>query len=139
MIVSAHTAGDQPRGDQGLVPLINVVFLLLTFFVIAGQIQRAEGVRVRPPVSASEAVPLASRVELVVDLDGRLYMHGAEVEDSLDAVLRRVKATVGGSDLDVLVKADADLAVERLESVLFDLMQAGVVRVSVATTPDPER
>lgn len=146
MIVSPHSNSDRPRGDHGLVPLINVVFLLLAFFMIAGQIQRADLVRVDPPVSISESVPTERRTEVVVDRDGTVYVEGESVElASLAYVIELARGPDATLDLvladqstmdPILVKADADLEVAKLEAVLTELMRAGVSRAALATTPN---
>ena len=144
MIIGSHSNPDRPRGDHGLVPLINVVFLLLAFFMIAGQIQRSDAVRVAPPVSISETVPAERRLELAVVRDGTVYLDGDAVPlEELASVLRQrspAPADSGSGNPDgrpVLVKADADLEVARLEAVLLELVQAGVSRAALATTRNP--
>lgn len=145
MIVSPHSNPDRPRGDHGLVPLINVVFLLLAFFMIAGQIQRADLVRVEPPVSVSESIPAERRTEVVVDRNGTVYLDGKAVElESLTDALGLPNDAKAASDVglwdqptDILVKADADLEVAKLEAVLAELMRAGVSRAALATTRNP--
>lgn len=147
MIVSPQANPDRLRGDHGLVPLINVVFLLLAFFMIAGQIQRADLVWVDPPVSVSEALPDERRTDVVVDRDGTVFLEGEPValelltealgsanEDRWNGVGRGQPMDVKGST--VLVKADADLEVTKLEAVLAELMRAGISRAALATTPN---
>ena len=132
MIISAHSNPDRPRGDHGLVPLINVVFLLLAFFMIAGQIQRSDAVRVAPPVSISETFPAEQRMELAVVADGTVYLDGEAVP------LEELGSATTSRSPDrraILVKADADLDVTRLEAVLEELARAGASRVALATTP----
>ena len=159
MIIGTHSNPDRPQGDHGLVPLINVVFLLLAFFMIAGQIQRSDAVRVAPPVSISETVPEEQRLELVVAADGSAYLEGEAValEGLASAVGRRLRQPPSESAplpaLDqpeapsqmadnstgpvILVKADADLEVTRLEAVLEELVRAGAARAALATTLSP--
>ncbi|MCY3841717.1 MAG: biopolymer transporter ExbD [Gammaproteobacteria bacterium] len=144
MIIGSQSNPDRPRGDHGLVPLINVVFLLLAFFMIAGQIQRSDVIRVAPPVSISETVPAEQRLELVVVADGTIYLEGEAVllGELASAFRRRMQMGSappgsGSSDPDgrvVLVKADADLEVMRLEAVLEELVRAGASRAALATT-----
>ena len=150
MIVTPHSNPDRPSGDHGLVPLINVVFLLLAFFMIAGQIQRADLVRVDPPVSVSESTPAERRTEVVVDREGAVYLEGEAVPleslaDALQSAIEVVaesgvglpnQPTDAGS-LTILVKADADLEVTKLEAVLAELMRAGVAHAALATTMNP--
>ena len=145
MIIGTHSHPERPRGDHGLVPLINVVFLLLAFFMIAGQIQRSDAVRVAPPVSISETVAAEQRMELVVAADGTVYLEGeAVVLEELAPALRQrmtlgpATPVAGSSNPDgsaILVKADADLDVMRLEAVLEELARAGASRAALATTP----
>ena len=150
MIVTPHSNPDRPSGDHGLVPLINVVFLLLAFFMIAGQIQRADLVRVEPPVSVSESTPTERRREVVVDREGTVYLEGEAVPlESLADALQSASEAGAESDVGlpdqptsagsftILVKADADLEVARLEAVLTELMHAGVSHAALATTPNP--
>ncbi len=151
-------------GDQGLVPLINVVFLLLTFFMIAGQIQRSH-VDVVPPTSVSDTVPVVDRVDLVVDATGTIYQGATSIPlHTLRSALRRSADngtvvlphdTTGAGptddqaddqadgrvarDLRVLIRADADLDVVKLESVLAELNRAGIQRTALATTLDSPR
>lgn len=134
MIIGAHSNPDRPRGDHGLVPLINVVFLLLAFFMIAGQIQRSDAVRVAPPVSISETVPAERRLELVVVADGTVYLEGEAVP--LEELVSALTAS-NPDGRDILVKADADLEVTRLEAILEELLRAGASRAALATTPNP--
>ena len=144
MIIGTHSNPDRAPGDHGLVPLINVVFLLLAFFMIAGQIQRSDVVRVAPPVSISETVPAEQRLELVVVADGTVYLEGEAVplEELASALRRRMQMgppppMSGSSNTDgrvILVKADADLEVTRLEAVLEELLRAGASRAALATT-----
>ena len=157
MIIGSHSNPDRLRGDHGLVPLINVVFLLLAFFMIAGQIQRSDAVRVTPPASISETVPAEQRLELVVVAEGTVYLEGEAVPiEELEAAVRlrmgsrSDMALRPGMDLRepapqmstsghpdrrvVLVKADADLDVVRLEAVLEELARAGASRAALATT-----
>ena len=159
-MISAHSNPDRPQGDHGLVPLINVVFLLLAFFMIAGQIQRSDAVRVAPPVSISETVPAEQRLELVVVADGTVFLEGKAVplEELASAFGRRMQlppettprpgmdplelaAPMSGPNNPdrrvILVKADADLEVTRLEAVLEELLRAGVSRAALATTLNP--
>ena len=43
------------RDEEGVIPLINVVFLMLIFFMMAGQIQKSDPVSIVPPQSINQA------------------------------------------------------------------------------------
>ena len=73
--------------DEGLIPLINVIFLILIFFMIVGHMEAAAPFRVDPPVSRTDARPAPEDLTLLLAADGRVAV-GDEVVD--DAVFGRV-------------------------------------------------
>ena len=60
----------RPRRAQGdderVLPLINVVFLLLIFFMLAGQFASADPFRIEPPVSRSEGQSESAALTLLI-------------------------------------------------------------------------
>ena len=115
------------RGGENVIPLINVVFLLLIFFMIAGSLSQTELFRVQPPESVSEAPlpPEARRILLAAD--GRLALDDRAVE--LDALA----AALAGDTGPVEIKADAAAPAARLLALLEVLRQAGVQEVELVT------
>lgn len=123
------------RKKPELTPMIDVVFLLLIFFMLTGQSYYSGAVRVQPPVSISDAVP-EERIELLVDMDGTLYLEGRRTEArELSSILQESE---GVSPPALLVKADADLPMEILHSVLKDLKGSGILRAALATRLKPD-
>ena len=117
------------RKEPALAPLTDVVFLLLAFFMLAGQVQRSDPVAVAPPASSSEALPTRG-VELLVTADGALWLDGERIPaDDLHAAAARIATQP------LLVKADADLPVETLRTTLATLRRAGVTKTALATRP----
>jgi biopolymer transport protein ExbD len=53
--------------DEAVLPLINIVFLLLIFFMLAGQMQPATGLMIKPALSQLSAQ--ASQQSLTINLD----------------------------------------------------------------------
>ena len=58
--------------DDKLVPMINVIFLLLMFFLIAGNLKPLFSEEQLIPLSRSEALPARERIELSLSRDGVL-------------------------------------------------------------------
>lgn len=125
---------DPQRREQGdnLVPLINIVFLLLIFFMLAGTFTRPELFRVEPPRSLSEALPAEEALDLLVAADGRLALDGEAVsDDSLVPALRQIRQ--GDPQMRLQIKADADTPSRRLMAVMDLLRQAGVEKLRLLT------
>jgi len=109
---------------DGVVPMINVAFLLLIFFLMAAVIAPPGPVEVSPPVAAG-GEPGAGAV-LVVTAAGAVSRGGL----SGDA------AFAGLAGRDVRVRADAALPGTELAKVLARLGAAGVAKVALVTVPE---
>ena len=121
--------------DDNLIPLINVVFLMLIFFMVAGQIQRSDVAKVQPPASLSDVRQVEEGITLIVTADGMLYLDNQSVDEAVlaTALLSVFSQSANPEAFVVLVKVDADLPVDVLQTVLQQVKATGVVRVSLAT------
>jgi len=122
----------KPVREISLIPLINVVFLLLIFFLVAGTLDRFEVLRVDPPVATAGdevnqgpiVVVLGRYEEMLVD-DSLISPAelGAEIK-------KRLKVR---PDRMITVKADARMKADRLIEVLDDINEAGGKTLTIAT------
>ena len=62
--------------DDSLIPLINVVFLMLIFFMITGQISPPDALNIDPPSSRQGQLSDPERVLLLMDASGRVALDG---------------------------------------------------------------
>ena len=118
-----------------MIPLINVVFLMLAFFMILGQIERSDAVRLDPPDSLSLEVQGEYAATLLITAQQSLYLNGRPLRrEQLAGEIRRIlEAAADPQNVRVLVKADATLPATELRLVLARLRTAGFLRVSLAT------
>lgn len=93
--------GLRKRGEN-YVPMINVVFLLLIFFLMTSQIAPPDPFEITLPSSQSEALA-EGRQTLFISADGALSFEGNADEAVYDAIGSRDKT------LPLLVKADASV------------------------------
>ena len=75
-----------------IMPLIDVIFLLLTFFIYAMVLMvRAELLPIEvPELRSGEAAESSGRLTITIDRDGRFYLNGEPV--ALESVLTRIDA-----------------------------------------------
>ena len=122
------------RDDERVLPLINVVFLLLIFFMIAGAIDAGDPITAEPPRSASEEAIEARELVIVMSADGRLALDGAVLEKSaLGAAVAGRMDTVRAPQ--VWLKADGGADSVEVVAVMETLREAGVERLKLLTTP----
>ncbi|UTW53730.1 biopolymer transporter ExbD [bacterium SCSIO 12827] len=125
--------GRGTNDDDRILPLINVVFLLLIFFMLAGHLAATDPFHIEPPVSASETEPDEAGPVILVGTDGRIAFDGKTVDDAgLKAALI---APVEAGVTHFRVKADGGAPAVRLVEIMELLRAAGVRKVNVLTVP----
>ena len=121
--------------ENSMIPLINVVFLMLAFFMILGQIESSEAVRLDPPDSLSLEVQGEYAATLLITAQQSLYLNDRPLrrEQLAGEIRRLLEAAADPQSVRVLVKADAALPATELRLVLARLRTAGLLRISLAT------
>lgn len=114
----------RPRGES-IVPMINVVFLLLIFFLMTSQLAQPEPFEVTLPQAALEAEAEAEPV-LFIDAEGRMSFDGHEEEAALLAL-----ASAAADAPVVQLRADAGLEAAALAGILRSLAAAGLSRAEL--------
>jgi biopolymer transport protein ExbD len=122
--------------ELNITPLIDIVFLLLIFFLLTSHFFTEQGLQVQLP--GSRTGQKVERAEIVVSLDDqeRLSLNDepvawAELEDKLRAMLAREPAVT------VLLKADRSVRLDRAVTLMDTAKAAGAQKLVLATTPQP--
>ena len=121
--------------DERILPLINVVFLLLIFFMLAGKLAAIDPIQVDPPRSESEGPINQRELVIVVGEDGKLALDGALIEkaDLQAAAAEKLAGETPPSQ--VWLKADGRAESLRVIAVMEILREAGVERLKLLTIP----
>ncbi|RMH61247.1 MAG: biopolymer transporter ExbD [Zetaproteobacteria bacterium] len=118
-----------------LTPMIDVVFLLLIFFMVSTTFNVAASLKLDLPRSHTRAAEQPPK-QLVISIDarGRLFVQREPVADQ-DLKRRILNVTRGSKSLPVVLRADADARHKRVVFVMDVLQQLGLTRVGIATVP----
>lgn len=120
--------------EEMILPLINVVFLLLIFFMLAGRFVATDALQIQPPQSVSQGVADTRDVIVSVTADGRLALDGESVDDSaLRAWIAKRIAT--DETLPIRLKADGRTESTRIVAIMEILQEAGAKRLKLLTVP----
>lgn len=125
----------QDNSDDSVLPLINVVFLLLIFFMIAGQINQFEPIKLTPPVSASTIKKTDQETVIFVSPENKFILENKE--HSLDELLHTLKANTSNSEEIYQVKVDGSYPASDILILLTRLREIGVQRVDLITERKP--
>ena len=117
------------RVEDALLPLINLVFLLLMFFIVAGQLTNEP----LPELPGTEQSPeqLAPEADMMVQADGQWQVEGKhQTRESLLAAL-----PAPDENVPLKIAADQSLTMANLEDLLRILEEGGYSEVLLLTEP----
>ena len=127
-------------GTLSLTPLIDVVFLLLIFFLVTSKFDEEERrLPIELPV-ATNATPMTQKpreVTIDIDREGNFFVNGnPQSIEQVEATLRRAVAT-NPTNQAVVIRADATVPFQPVVTVMDLCNRTGVSDYSVTTKEGP--
>jgi len=116
-----------------IAPLIDIVFLLLVFFMLTSTFMVPEAIELELPESSSAQVTDVTPIVVSLNPAGQLALNGEQIE------LERLRAAIEplikqDADVPITVKSDASTQVQQLLKVMDEIRAAGGTDVALATT-----
>ncbi|MEM0924655.1 MAG: biopolymer transporter ExbD [Planctomycetota bacterium] len=129
-------------GTLSLTPLIDVVFLLLIFFLVTSEFEEEERRLDIVLPTATSAVPMIGKPrEIVVDIDaeGLIYLRGQET--SLEELEQQLKASVASNPTNqsAVIRADRQATFQPVVNVMDVCNRSGIADYSVTTQEGPSQ
>jgi biopolymer transport protein ExbD len=119
--------------DINVIPLIDVLLVLLIFFMASASFVANGGLDVKLPASNNQTKSAASaQLRIVVLTDGTMQFEGKSVTDS--ELVERLKANIGKSE-SVVIRADEKTEHGSVVRAMDAAKSAGFEKVAIATTP----
>lgn len=132
----------QTRIDEepeiNLTSLIDVVFLLLIFFMVTTTFERQALVEIElPEATAEPSEQSTGPLELVISSDGRFFIGSNEVVNTrLDTLIDALEqATDGNTGRALTIRGDRRTQLQAFVVAMEAAAQVGFESVSIATTP----
>ena len=125
-------AGDTRRRRAliGLTPLIDVVFILLVFFMLASSFLDWRSISLAPPAEAANGGALEGAILVELRQDGSLRLSGEPVPLS-DLAARARAMAADRPDRRFVVQPAAGVALQNAIAVLDRLAAAGIAQISL--------
>ncbi len=121
------------RIEINLTALIDVVFLLLIFFMVSTTFDRFSELQIKLPEADGEVSESEPRLlELVIDADGRYYLDRQQVISTELDTLKRALAKVApeARDVPLVINADARTPHQAVITAMDAARQIGLVQIS---------
>ena len=116
--------------ELNLTPLIDVVFLLLIFFMVSTTFERETQIIIELPEADGEELVVEKKVlDITVDREGRFFVNQQEVINTEVATLKIAisKAVGENNKMPVLINADANSPYQAVMTVMDAASQLGLV------------
>ena len=127
--------------DVNLTPLIDVVFLLLIFFMVSTTFKHDAELKIDLPEASAKAVEQKKEtIEIVIDAEGRYFINKQEVVNRKIETLKTAihKISKGSNTIPFIIRADAKSPHQAFITAMDAAKQLGFVNLSIATTQATE-
>ncbi|GBE36331.1 biopolymer transport protein ExbD [bacterium BMS3Bbin07] len=114
------------HSHMNIAPLVDVVFLLLLFFMLTSSLVRESAVKIKLPQSRTAATEQKTIKTVIITREGRILFMDREV--SLSGLQKAVRE---GAKDSLRIKADRNASVGLLMKVIDEVRLAGVRNFSV--------
>lgn len=125
-----HLKLEQGFTQIEITPLINMVLLLLSFFLLTSNFAALPGIKINlPKVATSQTLPYES-TEIVIDSKNVIHLNGktATMED-----LKEIIRQISKRKQSILIKTDARVSVGRVVEVWNICRDLGIIQINITT------
>lgn len=129
-----HTDTPSEETDINLAPMLDIVFIMLIFFVVTTSFVKESGIEVDRPSAQTAERREHGNILIAIAPDGEIWIDKRAVDiRAVRAVVERLVAEnpEGG----VIIQGDRAAQIGLLVKVMDQVRKAGVSKVSIAATP----
>ena len=124
-----------------MTSLIDVVLLLLIFFMVSTSFVKQSQITIRLPEADSAAVvqEVAEQLDIMITEQGTYLINGRELINSRPETIRNalLKLSGGNTKLPLTISADANARHQHVVTAMDVAGKLGFVKISIATINDP--
>jgi biopolymer transport protein ExbD len=115
-----------------IAPLVDVVFLLLLFFMLTSHLIQEPAIRIKLPESKTAEAKNEAIKTVLITKDGEIYFMDRRV--NLENLQLAIKENLRDVEKDFLrIKADRDVSVGLLVKVIDEVRHSGIKNFSIVT------
>lgn len=118
------------KGQIDIAPLVDVMFLLLIFFMLTSNFILQPGIQVRLPKAVTSEIVRSENVVISITAQDLIYLDRKPVE--IGPLIEELK-NASREESDVLIKADVGSSLGRIVEIWDLCREIGISQVSIAT------
>lgn len=129
-----NNAIDDDTGSIDLTPMLDVVFIMLIFFIVTATFIKEPGVEVNRPDATTANIKNA-KILVAVNADNQIWVNKVQVDEG--SVRDQIELLLAENPKSpMIIQADAASSIKVLNQVAQAARQAGIDDVSIATRRD---
>ena len=128
-----HTNPESQEGDIDITPMLDIVFIMLIFFIVTTSFVKESGVTVSRPTASTAESKQGSNILIAIRANGEIWIDKRSVDlRAVRANTERLKAE--SPEGAVVIQADEFAPTGTLVKVMDQVRLAGVTDISVSAT-----
>jgi len=122
--------------DLNLTPLIDVVFLLLIFFMVSTTFEKTSKLKIDLPEASAQATQQENKkIVIGIDVKGRYYINDRQLVNTQLKTLKIALVKIAGDnkEMPIVLRADAKTPHQAVVRAMDAASQVGLTRLSIST------
>ncbi len=130
-----HRSTSEHNSDIDMTPMLDIVFIMLIFFIVTTSFVKESGIDVNRPTAKTAERKEQGNIIIGIKPNGAIWIDKREVD------IRAVRANVARLHAEnplgaVIITADKESKTDSLVKVMDQVRLAGIMNASIATTTD---
>lgn len=127
--------------DISLTPMIDVVFLLLLFFMVSTTFNHESAISIDLPEASAQALNSEqNKIDLTINIQGQFFINNKQVINTqINTLVRALKLAIKQpQDVVLIISADSQTSHQAVVTAMDAARLAGINRLSLATKQSPK-
>ena len=125
----------EEKDEPNITPMLDVVFILLIFFIVTANFIKEPGLEINRPDSETAEVTENAAILIAIGSAGEIYMDGRRID------VRQVKANVirmiaENPQGTVVIQADEKSTADTIIDVMDEVREAREIHICIASEPN---
>lgn len=128
----SYRSSDEQQADIDMTPMLDIVFIMLIFFIVTTSFVKESGIDVNRPTAQTATRQEQGHIIVAIKANGDVWINKRQVD------IRAVRANVARLHAEnplgsVVIAADKNTTVDRLTQVMDQIRLAGITNAAIAT------
>jgi len=122
---------EEEESEINLTPMLDVVFIMLIFFIVTAVFVREPGVEVDRPLALTAQTPSGGAIFIAITSDNQIWLDRREIDlVATRSAIERMHSE--NPESGIIIQADSDAHNEVLIAVMDAAKEAGITDITIA-------